>query len=269
MLIRHFLNPPNWFTSASLLCSVSAISGLLAPGDPTPELLVRACVLVVFGGIFDLLDGRVARITRRDSAFGVQLDSIADMVGFGVCPALIAWTWKLHELGTLGVAITFWYVLATAFRLARFNVAKASETWPFAGHSEGLTSTLAGGILVTFIWVCNGYLADTLRPSAAGVAGLLALLGYLMVSSLPFRNFRDLSSNRSARRYLAVCLSCCLVAALTVDLSMWWGAGALLYLVVGMIDGVAVALIHDRLAAALLLTDQPVDDAPDTADVEP
>jgi CDP-diacylglycerol--serine O-phosphatidyltransferase len=268
-LIQHFLNPPNWFTSASLLCSVSAICSLLTPGQVTPSQLVHACVLVVFGGIFDLLDGRVARLTRRDSEFGVQLDSIADMVGFGVAPALIAWTWKLNELGFIGVAITFWYVLATAFRLARFNVNKANEAWPLAGHSEGLTSTLAGGILVTFIWVSNGYLRDVLRPGAPAVAALVVLLGYLMVSAVPFRNFRDLRSSRQARRYLAVCLACCLTAALTFDLSMWWGAGAFLYLVFGLIDGLAVAMLNHRLASALLLIDHVPDEAAAPIDLEP
>ena len=69
------MNPPNWFTSASIFCSVYALSLIMAADSVTPEVLSRACVLVIFGGIFDLLDGGVARMTRRFSEFGVQLDS--------------------------------------------------------------------------------------------------------------------------------------------------------------------------------------------------
>jgi CDP-diacylglycerol--serine O-phosphatidyltransferase len=227
----------------------------MTPVGASPEQLVRASVLVVFGGIFDLLDGRVARLTKRDSEFGVQLDSIADIIGFGITPALIAWSWKLHDLGMFGLGITFWYVLATCFRLARFNVVKAQDSWPLAGHSQGLTSTLAGGSLVTLTWVSNGYLAGKLDPTPQATAIFVAFLGYLMISSIPFRNFRNLRTNRYARTYLAAALACCLSGALMLDMSMWWGIGAALYLALGLVDGVVVALLEGRLLSALLLSE--------------
>jgi CDP-diacylglycerol---serine O-phosphatidyltransferase len=254
-VIRHFLNPPNWFTAASIFCSTYALALLIAAPEITPDLLSRAAILVIFGGIFDLLDGRVARMTNRLSEFGVQLDSIADIVGFGVAPALLAWSWVLQDLGPFGVGVTFWYVVCAAFRLARFNVNSVERTWNFPGHSQGLTSTMAGGTLVTFVWVCNGYLAEVLSPSPMLVAGLVGVLGLLMVSSIPFRTFKDLRDNRRARRLLAVSLSSCLIAAVVLDPSMWWGAGALLYLTVGLLDGLVVAVYHRRLSEALLLDD--------------
>ncbi|MEZ4237066.1 MAG: CDP-alcohol phosphatidyltransferase family protein [Myxococcota bacterium] len=135
-MIRHFLNPPNWFTSASIFCSVYAMALVLATPQVDPATLSRACVLVIFGGIFDLLDGRVARMTNRFTEFGVQLDSIADVLGFGLAPALIAWVWALKDLGPVGVGVTFWYVLCAAFRLARFNVAAQEHDWPLDGHTR-------------------------------------------------------------------------------------------------------------------------------------
>src|SRR5687768_476248 len=73
LLIKHFLNPPNWFTSASIFCGTYAISLLIAADSLTPDVMAKACILVLFGGVFDLLDGRVARMTNRFSEFGVQL----------------------------------------------------------------------------------------------------------------------------------------------------------------------------------------------------
>jgi CDP-diacylglycerol---serine O-phosphatidyltransferase len=252
-VLRHFLNPPNWFTSASIFCSVYAMALVLASPVVDPATLSRACVLVIFGGIFDLLDGRVARMTNRFTEFGVQLDSIADVLGFGLAPALIAWTWALKDLGPVGVAVTFWYVLCAAFRLARFNVDTKDGDWPLDGHTQGLTTTMAGGSLVTFVWVANDYLAGWIHVSAVELAAIIVFLGMLMISSLPFRNFKDLRNNKRARRILAASLALCLTGAVVLDPSMWWGVGAALYISLGTVDGVVTAIWHRRLSKALLL----------------
>ena len=243
-MVRHFLNPPNWFTSASIFCSVYAMTLLI--GTPaTPEILAKACLLVVFGGIFDMLDGRVARMTNRFTEFGVQLDSIADIISFGVAPALIVWAWSLHELGALGAIVTFWWVLAAAFRLARFNVNTARGDWQLKGHSQGLTSTMGGGLLVTFAWVSNDYMEATLNPPPWVVATLVALLGLAMVSSMPWRSFRDARENKMARRMLGVSLALCLAGAVTLHPSMWFGVGGLIYISLGFVDSI-VTFLHFR-----------------------
>ena len=252
-MLHHFLSPPNWFTAASIFCSVTALSLLIGPTAAEADVLARAAVLIVFGGIFDLLDGRVARLTKRQSEFGVQLDSIADIIGFGVAPAMLAWAWKLSELGTLGVVVAFWYVLSASFRLARFNVEATSQSWPYAGHTRGLTSTMSGGILVTLVWVANGTFLGRLDLPVWALASFVCLLGLLMLSSVPFRSFRDLRRNRIARRLLGASLAACLTAAFVVDFSVFFATGAVLYLVAGLIDGFAVALVHGRLGPALLL----------------
>jgi CDP-diacylglycerol--serine O-phosphatidyltransferase len=270
-MIKHFLNPPNWFTSASIFCSVYAMA-LVMQGGADPAVLSRASVLVVFGGIFDMLDGRVARMTNRFTEFGVQLDSIADVLGFGLAPAMLAWTWKLHELGGFGVAITFWYVLCAAFRLARFNVEASNKSWTLDGHTQGLTTTMSGGALVTGIWVANDYLLDALTPSAFWVGALVAGLGVAMISSIPFRSFKDTRQNKKARAMLAVCLAACLAGAIVLDWSMWWGVGAFLYLTVGLVDGIVTAIWHRRLTNALLIDEMEQvlqeDGLPDEQDVD-
>ncbi len=259
-MLRHFLNPPNWFTSASIFCSTYAVTLLVGHEPLAPETLSKAAMLVVFGGVFDLLDGRIARMTNRSSAFGVQLDSLADTISFGFAPAMLAWGWKLHELGTAGALVAFWYVLCAAFRLARFNVhaedpSAEGHDWRFGGHSEGLTSTMAGGSLVTLVWVGNGYLADRLsNTSPIALAVLVGLLGFLMVSSVPFRSFKDVRRNARARTMLAVSLTACLVGALFFDGSMWFGVGAFLSLPWGLVDGLIVMFLG-RAAADQLVAD--------------
>ncbi len=243
-MLKHFLNPPNWFTSASIFCSVYAMS-LLVGAEPSAQTIATACLLVVFGGIFDMLDGRVARITNRHSEFGVQLDSIADIISFGVAPGLIVYAWALHDLGLIGALIAFWFVLAAAFRLARFNVNTTNDDWPLEGHSEGLTSTMAGGLLVTFAWVSNDYLSAFLHPPVWVIAAVTVFLGLMMVSSLPWRSFRDVRHNRFARSLLAVFLLCCLAGAVVMHPSMWFGVGGVLYLIAGFVDAV-ITYAHFR-----------------------
>lgn len=252
-MLRHFLNPPNWFTSASIFCGVYAIASLISAGEPTPELLVHVCILVLFGAVFDLLDGRVARMTNRFSEFGVQLDSLADLITFGVAPAMLAWTWKLHELGRLGAVIAFWYVLCAAFRLARFNVNAAHNAWKLAGHSQGLTSTMSGAVLVVLVWMANGYLRDRVEIPVALAGCFVAFLGLMMVSSVPMRSFRDIRKNPRARAILAGSLATCLAAAVFLDPSMWFGVGALLYVTGGLVDGLVTAF-HFRSAGRVLDT---------------
>jgi CDP-diacylglycerol--serine O-phosphatidyltransferase len=242
-LIRHFLNPPNWFTSASIFCGTYAIALLIAAGRPDPAVLVHACILVLFGGVFDLLDGRVARMINRFSEFGVQLDSLADLVSFGVAPAMLAWSWKLHELGLPGAFVMFWYILCAAFRLARFNVNMAHESWKLAGHTQGLTTTMSGGCLVILVWIANGWGSEHFALSPTSVALIVGWLGLMMVSSVPFRSFRDMRRNRRARAILAVSAAACLAGAVMIDPSMWWGVGAFLYMTVGLVDGL-ITLVH-------------------------
>ncbi|HMV68121.1 MAG TPA: CDP-alcohol phosphatidyltransferase family protein [Myxococcota bacterium] len=260
-MLRHFLNPPNWFTAASIFCSTTAMALLMSHPELDHTTLSRACILVVFGGIFDNLDGRVARLTRRQSDFGVQLDSIADILGFGLTPAMIAWAWKLHTLGWGGIAVTFWYVVCAAFRLARFNVNVQSEVWPFPGHSQGLTSTMSGGMLVTLMWVASGVLGDRLHVTPAVLSAVVVLLGYLMVSAVPFRTFKNARQSRIARALLVLGMASCVLGAIAFgDMAMFFGVGAVVYLSVGVIEGVGLAALHGRLSQALLLTD---DGAPD------
>ena len=210
-----------------------------------PRHLTLACIMVIFGTVFDLLDGRVARMTNRFTEFGVQLDSLADLVSFGVAPALLAYAWVLNELGAIGIAICAWYIVCAAFRLARFNVNTSYKVWQLKGHSQGVTSTMAGFCVVAMIWMFNGCLLDVVQVPTVLVAGVVASMGLLMLSSVPFRNFRDIRNNKRARLLFALGLAIVLTAAVVIDASMLFGAAAFVYVTIGLVDG-AITAVHFR-----------------------
>src|SRR5882672_9932768 len=116
---------PNLFTVSSIFCGVYSIT--LSAGEPTGDNFYRAAVAIFFGSFFDAFDGRVARLTKTQSDFGVQLDSLADVISFGAAPAVLLWRWCLYELNFVGLFIGFVYVACGALRLARFNVLAARE----------------------------------------------------------------------------------------------------------------------------------------------
>src|SRR5712672_4723599 len=139
---------PNLFTVSSIFCGVYSIT--LSAGEPTGDNFYRAAVAIFFGSFFDAFDGRVARLTQTQSEFGVELDSLADVVTFGVAPAILVYKWALYELGFLGMAIAAVYAACGAIRLARFNVLARSE----AGVQRffvGLPIPLAAGMLVSLV----------------------------------------------------------------------------------------------------------------------
>src|SRR5437868_9736390 len=125
---------PNLFTVSSIFCGVYSI--MLSAGEATGDNFYRAAVAVFFGNFFDAFDGRVARLTKTQSDFGVELDSLADVITFGVAPAILVYKWALYGLGTTGIIISGVYASCGAIRLARFNVLAHTE------RSEEHTSEL-------------------------------------------------------------------------------------------------------------------------------
>ena len=187
---------PNLFTVSSIFCG---LYGAVAAADND---LYRACIAVLFAMIFDAVDGRVARLTRTQSAFGVQMDSLADVISFGAVPALIAWYWGLSTFGTAGLLVCFIYCACGAIRLARFNVMAAASIGPSA-YFLGLPIPAAAGLLVAVI--ISTVKADiTLSESTWWAPVLVVGLGILMVSNVRFRTFKATKMN--ARRFSAIIL---------------------------------------------------------------
>ncbi|HRW82499.1 MAG TPA: CDP-alcohol phosphatidyltransferase family protein, partial [Methanothrix sp.] len=133
-----------------------------------------SAVLIIAAIVADGIDGFLARRVG-DGPLGIQIDSLADLLSFGVAPAFLAWAAFGSCFGVLGGL----YLACGILRLARFNVDVKEKTWAYKGYAQGLTSTMAGGSLVTFVWIFNGYLADAHVPVTA-VAGVVLGMALLM-----------------------------------------------------------------------------------------
>ncbi|MEX2130317.1 MAG: CDP-diacylglycerol--serine O-phosphatidyltransferase [Pseudohongiellaceae bacterium] len=144
---------------------------------------------ILMAAIFDGLDGRVARLTGTQSAFGAQFDSLADMVSFGMAPALISFSWALSSLGSAGWAASFVYISCAALRLARFNVQLGSVDKRFF---VGLQSPLAAGLVTFVTWVGFKHELEVTPLIAFLMAMLTVFAGLLMISNYKYFSFKEL-----------------------------------------------------------------------------
>ncbi len=188
---------PNMITLTSIFCGFDSIrTSASAQGDAD---FYRAALLIVFAVFFDILDGRVARATKTQSAFGLQIDSLADVVSFGVAPSLLVYQWTLHRLGTLGLVVSFLFTAAGAVRLARFNVLSMGESGAPTKPSKyivGLPIPGAAGVLVAI--VLANHSAGGVMGRAEHSVAILAVtltLSLFMVSTIRFRSFKELRLN--------------------------------------------------------------------------
>jgi CDP-diacylglycerol---serine O-phosphatidyltransferase len=178
---------PNLFTLAALFGGFYAI--VMAMNNRFD----LAAVGVFCAMVLDSLDGRVARMTNTQSAFGEQMDSLSDMVSFGAAPALIAYEWALKGLGRWGWIAAFLYCACAALRLARFNVNTAVVD---KRYFQGLPSPAAAALVTGFIWVMND-LGWEGRELAWIMFGVALYSGLTMVTNVPFYSFKDVHMKKS------------------------------------------------------------------------
>lgn len=170
---------PSLMTVSNLLCGYASVV-YSTRGD-----FDTAAVLLGIAMVVDTLDGFFARLTHSQSAFGAELDSLADVVSFGVAPAILAFTWGLWPLGRLGWAAGFIYVTAAALRLARFNIQSATGD---KKYFAGLPSPAAASVTASTVFMYPWGLQD---PRLAGLALPMVLVpGFLMVSTIRFRSLK-------------------------------------------------------------------------------
>lgn len=173
---------PNLFTTGAMFAGFYAITSAI---DANFEV---AAIAIFVAMILDGLDGRVARLTNTQSEFGVQYDSLSDMVSFGVAPAIVMYLWAFSSLGKLGLFAAFVHTAGGALRLARFNtqVEIADKR-----YFQGLPSPAAAAILAGFLWINVEYNYDL--ESVKFIALLLTVsTGLLMVSNFRYSSFKDI-----------------------------------------------------------------------------
>jgi CDP-diacylglycerol--serine O-phosphatidyltransferase len=198
---------PNLFTISSVFLGFYSMT--LSAGDATPADLNQAALAIFFALFFDAFDGRVARMTKTQSDFGVELDSLADVISFGAAPALLVYKWALAPLGFLGFFLSFAFAACGALRLARFNVLAHRGDKGSSRFFVGLPIPLAAGalsVLVIAHYRASGEVAEGATRTVAAV--LVALLSFLMVSTVRYRTFKDVHlSRRSAAVFAFLCLA--------------------------------------------------------------
>ena len=172
---------PNLLTTAGLF------SGFFAIVQATKGQYEIAAIAIFIAMIMDGLDGRVARMTETSSDFGVEYDSLTDMVAFGLTPALVIYEWSLSSLGKLGWLAAFLYVAATALRLARFNTQKVADKRYF----QGLPSPAAAAVLAAFVWLMESYQLGNKQLAILALVVTVAT-ALAMVSNIGYRSFKDL-----------------------------------------------------------------------------
>lgn len=173
---------PNLFTIAGLFAGFYAIVTAME------GYFNYAAVAIFVAMIMDFFDGRVARLTNTQSAFGAELDSLSDMVSFGVAPALVIYSWSLEGLGKLGWLAAFIFTAAGALRLARFNtqVLIADKR-----YFQGLPIPAAAGVLASIVWLCVD--SEILGNVVSMITAVLAIIiAILMVSNVRYYSFKEI-----------------------------------------------------------------------------
>lgn len=231
---------PNMITLSSVFCGFYSM--VIASRAAREDEFYRAGLLIVFAMFFDMLDGRVARMTKTQSAFGLQIDSLADVVSFGAAPALLVYHWSLSQLGTVGLAASFLFVACGAVRLARFNVlsmdTSGAPTKP-SKYIVGLPIPGAAGILVSLVVANNAVHGAIGAPRYAGAILAVTLgLAFLMVSTVRFRSFKEvkLDARTLALAAFVVVSSVAIVTQLQPAFVLVWLLG--FYVAIGVIETV-------------------------------
>lgn len=213
---------PNLFTTANMFCGFYAIVAAVHGN------YLGAAWTILIAMIFDSMDGRVARLTRATSAFGVEYDSLSDLVSFGLAPALLSYMWCLQPFGRLGWLAAFLYVACAALRLARFNV--LVNTVP-KRYFQGVPSPLAAATIATAVIFYNELELKVSKD--AYILGLTLALGSLMISTVRFPSFKEFKVNReNSFGVLAVGILTLVLIAVRPEVTLF--VICVLYIVVGV-----------------------------------
>ena len=223
---------PNLFTAASLF------AGFYAIVQAMNGKFEHSAVAIFLAMVMDGLDGRVARLTNTQSPFGAEFDSLADMVSFGVAPALIIYVWALQPMGKLGWIAAFIYCACAALRLARFNTKLDSSDKRFF---EGLPSPAAASLMAGLVYVCfdNGVAGDAIYApwfKMKWVAWIITVFaGLSMVSNLRFYSGKDINL-RGSVPFVAIFLFVLVMALISYSPAEVLFAGATIYALSGYVS---------------------------------
>ena len=216
-------------------------------------LLMKACICILFSMVFDSIDGRVARLTKTQSEFGVQMDSLADVVSFGAAPSLLAWHWGMSHFGSTGLFICFLFCACGTIRLARFNVMASVGAGPSA-FFLGLPIPAAAGVLVAAI-IATIRLDHVPSSNDSWMLALVFLLSMLMISNVKFRTFKKSKISPLGSLLILLLLAGLVYAALAFDPSVSIVALMGIYVASGMLEFLIRLVLRDKSKTDEVLED--------------
>jgi CDP-diacylglycerol--serine O-phosphatidyltransferase len=211
---------PNLFTSMNLFCGYYSITAAVQ------SRFVDAAIAILIGGVFDLLDGKIARATNTTSKFGIEYDSLADLITFGLAPALLMFLWVLESMGRPGWSAALLFTLCGALRLARFNTYSSSSP-----DFEGLPIPAAAAMNVSVV-LLFARLGITPEPFKVVFLVMMFALSFCMVSSFRYKSLKKVSLFKSMKFNKLVGLVLVIVAIAT-ELYIFLFVVSLLYVLSG------------------------------------
>ena len=216
---------PNAITAAALCSGLTGIRFAISAAAGQPDDWPKALLAIVFAGVLDGIDGRIARLLKAQSRFGAELDSLADSLSFGMAPALVLFLWSLQDLPRFGWFASLAFAICCALRLARFNARIDVDDQPHksAGFLTGVPAPVGAGLafLPMYLWVATG---EPLFREPVLVAVWVAAMAFLMISNIATLSWKSIRPGRSIRLE-AIALSGLVFAALLTE--PWWTLAAI------------------------------------------
>lgn len=229
---------PNLITTAALLSGFYSIIASMN-GDYT-----QAVYAIFIAALFDGLDGRVARAIGAQSPFGEQFDSLSDLLAFGVAPAILMYSWSLHDLGRIGLAACFVYTACAAFRLARFNVQIGVVD---KRYFIGVASPLAAVMIISLVLVARDF-PEVFHLQDAGIqavnAAVIVAVGLLMISNIKYYSFKTVDRKRVPFAVLPIIVF--ILAAVTYNIPV----GILVLSIIYALSGFVTTFLARKHTAA-------------------
>jgi CDP-diacylglycerol---serine O-phosphatidyltransferase len=239
---------PNLCTSASLFCGFYSVIKSLS-GD-----FERAAWAILLAGIFDLLDGRLARLAKAESQFGIEYDSLSDLASFGFAPAILIYTWGLQNMGKMGWLAAFLYFACGALRLARFNVQHDNVEHDYF---QGLPIPIAAYVLVTY--VIFFHYSHRFPPQGSYLVAIMTgTLGLLMVSTIRYRSMKVMDlGRRNSFFMLVLAVIGIFIVAIKPEITMFILAVG--YVMSGIIEEAITLTTTRRFIKKVMGSDSPED----------
>lgn len=246
---------PNLFTLAGLFCGFYAVSvcARLTDEGGGSDALYKASLAIMLGLFFDAADGRIARLTKTQSELGLHLDSLSDLVTFGVAPGFVVYRWGLEGYGRLGLFFAFLFVAGGAFRLARFNVLSLRATDDKPGkYMLGLPIPVAATVIISTVMVFHA-IGINQTTNHILVSVLVLALSYLMISRVRFRSMKDVKLTKRTTAIIGLVLASAVIVAVRISQPAVLMFLVACYISLGLIEEVILirrSRVERRAAAA-------------------